>query len=88
MIEADFPRDESTEQDIKIMEVKEGDKDNTSVRSEVPRALSILEQEVRRSGRSVCETISYNPTTGTGKATELSSVKIIILVWQNWIIRN
>ena len=51
VIEADFWREEAVEPCVKIEEVKE---DNDKyVRSEVSRALSSLEQEVCRSGRSV-----------------------------------
>ena len=71
MIKADYPRDEVVEQRVEIDEVKEDDKDNHLFRSEVSRAASSLEQEVLRSGRSVCQTMPYNPTTG--KATELSA---------------
>ena len=72
MIVADYPRDEVVEQDIKIEEVKRGDKDGEPVRSEVSRLSLSLDQEVRRSSRSVLQSMTYNPMTG--KATELSAV--------------
>ena len=51
----------------------EADKDDESVRSEVSRALLSLGQEVCRSGRTVCQTTTYDPTTG--KAAEISAVQ-------------
>ena len=66
-----FSREDRVESRVKIEEVKEGD--DESVRSEVSRALSSLEQEVRRSGRSVRQTTTYNPTTG--KAAEISAMQ-------------
>ena len=53
VIEADYPRDEVVEQRVEIDEVKEDDKDNNLIRSEMSRAASSIEQEVQRSGRSV-----------------------------------
>ena len=51
MIEAAFPREDAAEPRVKIEEVKEDD--DVSVKSEVSKASSSLEQEVRRSGRTV-----------------------------------
>ena len=73
VIKANYPRDKVVAQHVKIVEVKEDDKDSEPVRSEVSRALPSLEQEVHRSGRSMCQTTDYNPTTS--KATELSTVQ-------------
>ena len=73
MIEANYPRDKVVEQRVKIEEVKDGDKEDKHVRSEVARASSSLEQEVRRSGRTVRQTTTYNSTTG--KAAEISAVQ-------------
>ena len=63
VIEADNPRDEVVEQQVKIEEVMDNDKDAKSVRSEVSRALSSLEQEVPRSDRTVRQTTAYNSIT-------------------------
>ena len=71
MIEADFPREEAVEPRVKIEEVKEDN--GVYVRSEVSKTLLSLEQEVRRSGRTVRQTTTYNPTTG--KAAEVSSMQ-------------
>ena len=52
----------------------------------MPRALSGLEQEVRRSGGSVRQTTTYNPTTGKSKdlrLTNTSEVKTIYLEIEN-----
>ena len=77
VIGAKYPRDEVmvefVEQRVKVEEVKEDNKDNGSARSEVSRALSSLEQEVRRSVRSPRQTTNCNPTTG--ETTELSAVQ-------------
>ena len=46
---------------------------NMLPRSEVSRALSSLDQEVLRSGRTVCQITTYNPTTS--KAADISAVQ-------------
>ena len=87
VIEADFSREERVqpqETRVKIEELK--DQDDASVSSEVSKALSSLEQVVRRSVRTVTQTMTYNPTTG--KAIDISAVQITMLVLQNWIMRN
>ena len=72
MIKVNYSRDEVVEQCVKIKEIKEDD--NKSVRSEMSRALLSLEQEVRRSGRSVRQTMPCNP--GTDKVAKISAAKI------------
>ena len=72
VIEADFPREEIVQPEeprVKIEEIK----DDASVSSEVSKASSSLEQVVRRSGRTVTQTTTYNPTTG--KAAEISAMQ-------------
>ena len=74
VIEAHFPREERVQPEephIKIEEVK--DQDDVSVSSEVLKVSSSLEQVVRRSGRTVTQTTTYNPTTG--KATDISAMQ-------------
>ena len=56
---------------VKIEEVV--DTDDESVRCDVSRAVYSLEQEVYRSGRSVRQTTTYNPTTG--KVAKISAVQ-------------
>ena len=72
VIEADFPREERVEPRVKIEEVKEDD--DESVTSEVSKASSSLEQVVSRSGRTVTQTTTYNPTTG--RAAGISATQI------------
>ena len=74
VIEADFSREERVQPEeprIKIEEVK--DQDDASVSLEVSKASSSLEQVVRRSGRTVTQTTTYNPTTD--KATDISAMQ-------------
>ena len=59
LIEAKSPRDEVVEQCVKIEEVVDDYNDNEAVRSEVPKASLSLEHEVRRAGRSMCQTTTY-----------------------------
>ena len=61
-------------------------KDDTSVSSGVSRASSSLEQEVRRSGRTIRQTTTYDHTTG--KAAEISAVQNYMPTLQNWIMKN
>ena len=57
MLEADFPREDAVEPRVKIEEVTEDD--DMSVKFEVPKASSSLEQEVHRSGRILRQTTTY-----------------------------
>ena len=54
IVEAENPRDEVVESRVKIEEVADNGNDDESLRSEVSRASLSLEQEVRRSGRTMC----------------------------------
>jgi hypothetical protein len=60
VIEADSASDEVVETQVKL----ESPGDDESVSSEVSRASSSLEQEVRRSGRTVRQTMTYDPESG------------------------
>merc|ERR1712153_4763 len=70
VIEADFPREEIVQPEEPRVKIEE---DDASVSSEASKASSSLEQVVRRSGRTVTQTTTYNPTTG--KAAEISAVQ-------------
>ena len=71
-IETENPRDEVVDTQIKIEKVVDDVRDDESFMCEVSKALSSLEQEVRRLGRTVHQITTYNPMTG--KATEISAV--------------
>ena len=66
---------------IKSGKVMDNVKDDKSVWSQVPRAFYILGQEVRRLGRTVRQTKTYNPMTGKAD-------KSIMPVSYNWIMSN
>ena len=70
VIEADFPREDTVEPRVKIEEIKKDD--DVSVKSEVSKTSSSLEHEVCRSGRTIRQTTTYNPTTD--KAAEISAM--------------
>ena len=74
VIEAGFPKEERVQPEeprVKIEVVQ--DQDDASVSLEVSKASASLEQVVHRSGRTVTQTTTYNPTTG--KATDISAVQ-------------
>ena len=77
VIEADFSREDVVEPCVKFEEVKEDIEEvkeggDVSIKLEVSRAALNLEQEVRRSGRTVGQTTTYNSTTG--KAAEIGAI--------------